>query len=305
MISHLQQYIDTNIGREQHKIYGVVTAIVTKNKDPNGLGRIKVKFPWMSESKNQESNWVRIATLMAGNKRGTYFIPEIDDEVLIAFENGDVDAPYMIGAIWNGKDKPTENNDNDKNDIRSITSRSGHKIILDDTKNTEVVTIIDKTKKMKLVFKVKDKAVELFNETAQGTMKIYSKGKMTIQSDDDIDIISKKNINIKATQDINVDANNINTKSKANTKIDAGAKADILSKAPMKLDSKATMDLKASAPVKMEGATVGIKATGPAKLEGAIVELKASGMGKFQASGMLDLQSSGIASLKGSLTKLG
>ena len=109
---------------------GVAVAIVRDNKDTSGMGRVKVSFPWHSEP--QESHWARVATPMAGNKRGIYFIPEVNDEVLVAFDRGDVRFPYVLGSLWNGKDPSPETNDDGKNDVRVIHSRADHKITIDD-----------------------------------------------------------------------------------------------------------------------------------------------------------------------------
>jgi len=106
------------------------TAIVTNNSDPDNLGRIKVKYPWSSES--DESYWARILTPMAGEEQGIYFIPEVEQEVLVAFVNGDVQYPIIIGSLWNENSLPPENNDDGKNNIRKIRSRSGHEIVFDD-----------------------------------------------------------------------------------------------------------------------------------------------------------------------------
>jgi uncharacterized protein involved in type VI secretion and phage assembly len=116
--------------REVGRVYGVAAGIVTNNRDPDGLSRVKVKFPWLSD--DNESDWIRIAVLMAGSGRGTFFLPEVEDEVLCAFEHGDINRPYVIGALWNGVDKPPESNSDSNNNIRKIRSRSGHEIIFDD-----------------------------------------------------------------------------------------------------------------------------------------------------------------------------
>ena len=117
------------------RIYGVVIGIVTDNKDPDKMGRIKMKLPWLAE--DAESTWARIATLMAGNDRGSFYLPEVDDEVLVAFEHGDLRYAYVLGTLWNGKDKPPETNDDGKNNKRVIKSRSGMTILLDDTSGSE------------------------------------------------------------------------------------------------------------------------------------------------------------------------
>lgn len=111
-------------------VKGVALALVTQNKDPEGLGRVKVRYPW--HSKTAESDWTRIAGPMAGNGRGTMFLPEVGDEVLVVFEREDMRFPYVLGALWNGKEKPPESNANGKNDIRVIKTRKGHVLLFDD-----------------------------------------------------------------------------------------------------------------------------------------------------------------------------
>jgi uncharacterized protein involved in type VI secretion and phage assembly len=115
------------------QVSGVAAGIVTNNQDPEGMGRIKVRLPWLSD--NNETDWIRMTTLMAGGGRGTFFLPENGDEVLIAFEHGDINRPYAIGALWNGADNPPETNSDGQNNIRKIRSRSGHEIILNDDNN--------------------------------------------------------------------------------------------------------------------------------------------------------------------------
>jgi uncharacterized protein involved in type VI secretion and phage assembly len=109
---------------------GVAVAIVRQNKDDSGLGRVKVSYPWHSQP--QESYWARVAMPMAGKKRGIYFIPELQDEVLVAFERGDMRFPYVVGSLWNGKDSSPETNTDGNNDIRAIRSRKGHKLTFND-----------------------------------------------------------------------------------------------------------------------------------------------------------------------------
>ena len=158
---------DTEEERERtRKINGVAVGIVTDNQDPEGLCRIKVQFPWLSEE--SESDWVKVVSFMAGRERGAVFLPEVDDEVIVAFEHGDINYPYVIGALWNSEDSPPETNADGRNNIRKIRSRSGHeilfnddneggqekleirtnaghKIVLDDTSGQEKIEIRDKT----------------------------------------------------------------------------------------------------------------------------------------------------------------
>jgi phage baseplate assembly protein V len=114
-------------------INGVVVGIVTNVRK----GAVKVKFPWLHEedADEKESNWARVATAMAGNDMGTFLMPEVGDEVLVAFDHGDFNSPYVIGSLWNGKDKPPE----DDCKKRVIKTKSGLKITFDD--NTAEIEI--------------------------------------------------------------------------------------------------------------------------------------------------------------------
>ncbi len=125
------------------RIYGAVIGVVSSVNDDQGLGRVKVRYPWLN--KDVESPWARIVSFMAGPDRGAVFRPEQGDEVLVLFEHGDVRFPYVIGALWNGNDAmPGERGADADNAVRVIKSRSGHKILFDDTDGAEKVTVIDK-----------------------------------------------------------------------------------------------------------------------------------------------------------------
>jgi uncharacterized protein involved in type VI secretion and phage assembly len=109
-------------------VNGVVIALVTNVNDPEKLGRIKVHFPWLDAK--HESDWIRIATMMAGNDRGSFFMPEVEDEVLIAFEHGDSRFPIAVGFLWNGVDRPPAEHVRD----RILKSKNGHMVrLLDST----------------------------------------------------------------------------------------------------------------------------------------------------------------------------
>lgn len=113
--------------------YGVYVGLVTDVQDPNGQGRVRVRLPWTTDPDGDPFEiWARVATLMAGRDRGTWFIPEPDDEVILAFEGGCPWSPIVVGAVWNGVDTPPESMDGNNN-IRSITSRSGIRVTFDDT----------------------------------------------------------------------------------------------------------------------------------------------------------------------------
>jgi uncharacterized protein involved in type VI secretion and phage assembly len=119
------------------RFYGAHPAVVTDVDDPDGVGRVRIRLPWSPDSDQASYEaWARLATLMAGGDRGTWFVPEVDDEVLAVFESGDPARPYVIGALWNGQDAPPESMSSG-NDIRAIHSRNGVVLTFDDTDGKE------------------------------------------------------------------------------------------------------------------------------------------------------------------------
>jgi uncharacterized protein involved in type VI secretion and phage assembly len=175
------------------RYYGVVVGVVTNNQDPDGMHRVKVRFPWLNQ--DDESNWARVATMMAGNGRGAYFLPEVDDEVLVAFEHGSVEHPFVIGSLWNGKDVAHESNTNGKNDNRGFKSRSGHIVRLSDAAGDEKIEIIDKTGNNKITISASGNTIAI---EAQGDISIRSTtGKLTLQGVG-IEIDSKADLKISA-----------------------------------------------------------------------------------------------------------
>ncbi|HEY9728560.1 MAG TPA: phage baseplate assembly protein V, partial [Chroococcales cyanobacterium] len=188
----------------QERIFGVVTGIVTNNQDPDNLGRVKVRFPWLTGGNSGrdtvESYWARIATPMAGSKYGVYFLPEQDTEVLVVFEQGDVRFPYIIGGLWNGKQIPPETNEKGRN-IGLIKTKSGHMIRLNDTGKSEKIEVIDSSGNNMMVIDTPTNSI-------------------TITAAKDITLSAPKGT-------IKLDARSININSSLNTKIDAGTEMNI------------------------------------------------------------------------------
>ena len=119
--------------------YGVYPALVTDIKDPDNQGRVKVSLPWSPDTGSAKYEaWARLATMMGGNNRGSWFVPDLNDEVLIAFEGGDTRRPYVIGGLWNGSDAPPESMDGAGNNYQKVLrSRNGVKVTLDDQDGQE------------------------------------------------------------------------------------------------------------------------------------------------------------------------
>jgi phage baseplate assembly protein V len=180
---------------------GVAIAIVTNNKDPDGLGRVKVQLPWLAD--RVESDWTRVVTAMAGAGRGLYWLPEVDDEVLVAFEHGRPDSLYVLGGLWNGKDKPPESNADGKNNVRALKTRSGHVIRLTDADGDEKIEIIDKTTKNSIVISAKDKTITIAAD-ADITVK-STNGKLSL-SGKDVEVNAQGSVKIQAGQSMDVKA---------------------------------------------------------------------------------------------------
>jgi uncharacterized protein involved in type VI secretion and phage assembly len=183
------------------KYYGVAIGIVTNNQDPENLGRVKVKLPWLSE--DHESNWARVCTPMSGKEWGAQFIPEVDDEVLLAFEQGDIRVPYVIGSLYNGTDKPALTNSDGENNQRQIKSRSGHFIVLDDTSGSEKIRIEDKTGSQ---FIELDSANNAITIKCQGDLTIDAGGKVVFKAGTDVTYESGTNMTVKGGANVTIEA---------------------------------------------------------------------------------------------------
>jgi uncharacterized protein involved in type VI secretion and phage assembly len=123
--------------------YGAYPALVADVKDPDGQGRVKVSLPWSPDGGGSKYEaWARLATLMAGNNRGSWFVPDVNDEVLVVFAGGDPRFPFVVGALWNGQDSPPESMDGAGNNyVKKLRSRNGVQITLDDHDGQEKMVL--------------------------------------------------------------------------------------------------------------------------------------------------------------------
>jgi uncharacterized protein involved in type VI secretion and phage assembly len=181
-------------------VKGVAIAIVTQNKDDEGLCRVKVRYPW--HEKPRESYWARLSVPMAGKERGVVMIPEVGDEVLVAFEREDLNFPYILGALWNGKDKPPINNDDGNNDRRIIQSRDKHYLLFNDNASDGAVILFHK-KGRRIAFTKDGWVVE--DENGNKVNVDSSSGAMTIKANGTLSI-EAASISIKATGTLELNA---------------------------------------------------------------------------------------------------
>jgi uncharacterized protein involved in type VI secretion and phage assembly len=188
-------------------VAGVATAIVTSNTDPDQLGRVKLRLPWRGD--DFETDWVRIAVPMAGGNRGTYFLPEIDDEVLVAFDRDDIRYPYVLGALWSRVDKPPDKNEDGKNRIRLIKTPGGHLIKFVDRENEDVILIqLADGKKVEIKSEgiaIDDGANKVTLDAKAGTISIEAKQSLTLKAPK-ISIEATATLDIKGGQSLSANA---------------------------------------------------------------------------------------------------
>ncbi len=219
-------------GSQPERVFGAVIGVVTDINDSEGnMGRVKVKLPWMIKNSGTEieSWWARIATPMAGNGRGFMFLPEVNDEVLVAFEHGDVRRPYVIGFLWNGQDATplgtSAAQDNGKVKQRVIKSTSGHIITIDDSDDASKISIVDSGGKSFLLIDTKNKKVSIESE---GEVLIKAAQKIDITGDAAINVTGKSDITVKSDTNVKIEASaGLELKASSGIKMDGGAQVEI------------------------------------------------------------------------------
>ncbi len=194
-----QQVADLVAGttRRSSQWQGAIPALVTDNLDPEKMNRVKVKFPTLTE--DHTSEWAPVVAVGAGANRGIEWLPEVNDEVLVLFEAGDINHPYVIGAMWNGKDSPVEPqaSSNGKISIRTMKSRVGHVLrMIDEDKGAlkKGIQIVDGTGQYKIII-----------DTTTGKITIVSAGEIAIEAATNLSLSARANVEIKGLN-VNVQA---------------------------------------------------------------------------------------------------
>jgi uncharacterized protein involved in type VI secretion and phage assembly len=265
-LSHL---LGSDNGHQSGRAFGVVPAKVVSLEDPQDLGRVQLMYPWLPKYKSADlsSSWARLANPMGGADRGFLFLPEIDDEVLVGFEHGDVNRPYVLGTLWNNTDKPPTGtaeilaSDKKKVDQRVIRSRSGHLVVLNDKENEEQVVITSKSGHTVILDdKQGSESITIKDKTGKNTMVIDSaKNSMSINVEGDFSVTAKGKITLTSTQDL-------------------------------------TLDTKAMGNLKSAG-NMTVKATGN-------LSLQATGMGELKGTASATVDGGPMTTIKGALVKI-
>jgi uncharacterized protein involved in type VI secretion and phage assembly len=224
---------------------GVVVAVVSDVNDPEQLGRVKLTFPWLSD--DYVSDWARTVHPGAGKDRGWLVLPEVGDEVLAVFEQGDVRRPYVLGGLYNGRDKPkpgpVDAVDGGSGAIsrRSMVSRAGHRIdLLDKDGGPEGVSITSKDDKLKFVLDSTGTAVTLHSD---GTVLVEAKQGVTIDA---------------ANSSLKMTAGDISMTAKTGVKIDGGS---------------GQVDVKTGGQLSLSGSMTKVAGSGQTEITGGIVRI--------------------------------
>lgn len=206
------------------KLRGVFLGIVTANTDEGSDSKYKVKlrFPWLPSDSEEDSFWARIMIPMAGKERGSYFLPEVDDQVVVVFEHGDICKPIVIGGIFNDQQKPPENNADGKNNLRVIKSKTGHRLCLDDADGAERITLYDQSGKNIFLLDTKEKSVTI--QSSEGDIDITASAGAVRFHGKAMSITTKAKYSGKGTTQMEM---------KANAALNVKASGDLKGQAPL------------------------------------------------------------------------
>lgn len=234
---------------------GLVIGVVTDIDDPDKLGRVKLKFPWLSS--DIVSDWARVVMVGGGAERGIAFLPEVNDEVLVGFELGDFNHPYVLGGLWNGQDKPPKAektaylSSSGKVQQRVIRTRTGYEIRFDENSSGAQGYIQIKTAAGRIMtLSDTDKAIEV--KTSSHTVKLDDQGRvLSLETQGDLKLSAQGKIMISGQTGVEV-------KSNTTMSLQANASLDLKSNGTASLQATAMLDVKSSAILNVQGTLVKI-----------------------------------------------
>jgi uncharacterized protein involved in type VI secretion and phage assembly len=194
------------------RIYGVAPAEVIANTDSRGEGRVQLKLPWLPGYEP----WARVAMPMAGSDRGMFFIPQVGDEVLVAFGQGDVRDPFVVGSLWNGRDDPPATGMTDPVAKRVIKTPAGHVLTFDDAERSIEVETADG---QRLVMDAQK--IELDAGSGAAKLTLEASGNVTIKATAKLEA-SGSTVKVDGTATAEVHGASLDLKGDATCAISAG-----------------------------------------------------------------------------------
>lgn len=247
-------------------------AVVVQNDDPEGLGRVQVRFHWQAAP--EKTPWIRVLSTHSGSERGFYFVPEVNEEVLVGFENDNPNCPVVQGSLYHGKASPKKWHDKDNN-RKVIRTRSGNEISFNDQAGKEEIRIINK-----------DAGNEIYlSLESEGKIRIKTKGKLEFQAKS-ISMEAQEGIQIKSGKGTELEAQEVRMKASNGTHIEAQQ-----------------VQVQASQSFKLEGQQVKIDATTTSITSSAQLEIDGGGQSSLKSK-MLQIDGGALASVKAGLIKL-
>jgi phage baseplate assembly protein V len=190
-------------------LVGVAVAEVVTNLDPTNLGRVKLRLPWLPDVEP----WARVASAAAGPDRGFYFLPQPDEEVLVAFANGDVREPYVVGSLWNGLDRPPAKAPTDPVTRRLLRTPAGHLFEFDDAAQT--VTVETSTGQRLVLTPEK---IELTTAGGSARLSLETNGTVTVKG---------LKIDLDALQSVTLGGLTVEVKGSAGVKVNGGTTCEV------------------------------------------------------------------------------
>ena len=261
----------------EKRIADAQMGIVTDNTDPDKLGKVKVQLLWQKDS--DTTPYIRVMTPHGGTykdgkkTRGHFFTPEVGEMVMVGFSQNDPERPFVLGSLPNGKQ--IDSSPNDKNQIKSISTRSGNIITFtdkDDDKEQEINIQTDKTNYISINLKNSD-----------GTIKIYSSKAIEVNSKETIVVKSGKSIEVQGDKTISIKSEKITIEATDSISLSANTKIEM--KAPdIKIEASTGLEAKGGTSVKIESVQTEISGSGTAKLKGALVNVEASGINTIKGA---------------------
>jgi len=245
-------------------------AVVVDNNDPDKLGRAKVKFYWQEG----ETPWIRWAQPHAGAKNGFYFLPEVNDEVIVNFIQGDPDRPIIVGNVYHEKAKPSDEWPNPDNYIKAIKTQSGNEIRFNDESGKEEIKIFNPDSKNEITLSL----------SGNGSISISSQGDISISAEGSLTMTAEE-ISMTSRKKTSIDCDEMETNAQKNIKVSSGQAYSLDSGTKMAISSGTDYELSA-----------GMNAKVSSKMN---LDISAGINGKFSATANLDAQANAMLNLKG------